>query len=181
MKDLIETLVAETQWAQCYRKRRTEFALGSASAADMSRFVASANWVEFDRFRPRATSCLRHLASNKPWGAKHLGCRYRIRYVRRNANAAAKCSCPPVSSTSPWLTIKRRPSLGPGQTGRLQLLRASNGRWPSLLPGNPAGGPVGSRHGQQLNGEFIAALLRDFRHGGPAAIAKVRKNQPAAY
>jgi hypothetical protein len=43
------------------------------------------------------------------------------------------------------------------------------------------GGPVGSRHRQQLNGEFIAALLRDFRHGGPAAIAKVRKNQPAAY
>ena len=32
-----------------------------------------------------------------------------------------------------------------------------------------------------MNGEFIAALLRDFRHGGPAAIAKVRKNQPAAY
>jgi len=47
--------------------------------------------------------------------------------------------------------------------------------------GNPAGGPVGSRHRQQLNGEFIAALLRDFRHGGPKAIAKVRKNQPAAY
>src|SRR5215469_14089608 len=47
-----------------------------------------------------------------------------------------------------------------------------------------AGGPVGSHHRQQLNGEFIqfiAALLRDFRHGGPAAIAKVRKNQPAAY
>ena len=33
--------------------------------------------------------------------------------------------------------------------------------------GNPAGGPVGSRHRQQLNGEFIAALLRDFRRGGP--------------
>ena len=32
-----------------------------------------------------------------------------------------------------------------------------------------------------MNGEFIAALLRDFRHGGPAAIAKMRKNQPAAY
>jgi hypothetical protein len=47
--------------------------------------------------------------------------------------------------------------------------------------GNPAGGPVGSRHRQQLNGEFIAALLRDFRQGGPAAIAKVRKVQPAAY
>src|SRR5215831_18188036 len=47
--------------------------------------------------------------------------------------------------------------------------------------GNPAGGPVGSRHRQQLNGEFIAALLRDFRHGGPKAIAKVRRTQPAAY
>src|SRR4029077_5408836 len=47
--------------------------------------------------------------------------------------------------------------------------------------GNPSGGRPGSRHRQQLNGEFFAALLRDFRHGGPAAIAKVRKNQPAAY
>src|SRR4029077_17487916 len=47
--------------------------------------------------------------------------------------------------------------------------------------GNPSGGRPGSRHRQQLNAEFIAALLRDFRHGGPAAIAKVRKNQPAAY
>ena len=47
--------------------------------------------------------------------------------------------------------------------------------------GNPSGGRPGSRHRQQLNGEFIAALLRDFRQGGPAAIAKVRRNQPAAY
>ena len=47
--------------------------------------------------------------------------------------------------------------------------------------GNPSGGRPGSRHRQQLNGEFIAALPRDFRHGGPAAIAKVRENQPAAY
>ena len=47
--------------------------------------------------------------------------------------------------------------------------------------GNPTGGRPGSRHRQQLNSEFIAALLRDFRHGGPAAIARVRKNQPAAY
>ena len=44
-----------------------------------------------------------------------------------------------------------------------------------------AGGPVGSRHCQQLNGEFIAALLRDFRHGGPKAIERVRRTQPAAY
>jgi hypothetical protein len=50
-----------------------------------------------------------------------------------------------------------------------------------VLAPDQAGGPVGSRHRQQLNGEFIAALLRDFRHGAPAAIAKVRKNQPAAY
>jgi hypothetical protein len=47
--------------------------------------------------------------------------------------------------------------------------------------GNPAGGPVGSRHRQQLNGEFIAALLRDFRHGGPKAIERVRRTQPASY
>jgi hypothetical protein len=46
--------------------------------------------------------------------------------------------------------------------------------------GNPAGGQVGSRHRQQLNGEFIAALLRDFRHGGPKAIERVRRTQPAA-
>jgi hypothetical protein len=47
--------------------------------------------------------------------------------------------------------------------------------------GNPAGGPVGSRHRQQLNGEFIAALLRDFRQGGPKAIERGRRTQPAAY
>src|SRR5262249_51862381 len=46
---------------------------------------------------------------------------------------------------------------------------------------NPPGSPVGSRHRQQLNGEFIAALLRDFRHGGPKAIERVRRTQPAAY
>jgi hypothetical protein len=32
-----------------------------------------------------------------------------------------------------------------------------------------------------LSSEFISALRRDFRQGGPAAIAKVRKYQPAAY
>jgi hypothetical protein len=32
-----------------------------------------------------------------------------------------------------------------------------------------------------LNGEFISALLRDFRHGGPKAIERVRRTQPAAY
>jgi hypothetical protein len=43
------------------------------------------------------------------------------------------------------------------------------------------GGPVGSRHRQQLNSEFLAALLRDFRQGGPKAIERVRRTQPAAY
>src|SRR5262245_47157658 len=47
--------------------------------------------------------------------------------------------------------------------------------------GNPSGGRPGSRHRQQLNGEFIAALLRDFRHGGPKAIERVRRTQPASY
>ena len=47
--------------------------------------------------------------------------------------------------------------------------------------GNPSGGRPGSLHRQQLNGEFIAALLRDFRHGGPKAIERVRQTQPAAY
>src|SRR5499425_1949351 len=47
--------------------------------------------------------------------------------------------------------------------------------------GNPAGGPVGSRHRQQLNSEFIAALLRDFRQGVPKAIERVRRTQPAPY
>src|SRR5262249_30567155 len=47
--------------------------------------------------------------------------------------------------------------------------------------GNPAGAPIGSRHRQQLNGEFIAAMLRDFRQGGPKAIERVRRTQPAAY
>ena len=51
----------------------------------------------------------------------------------------------------------------------------------STTTGNPAGGPVGSRHRQQLNSEFIAALLRDFRHGGPKAIERVRRAQPASY
>jgi len=67
------------------------------------------------------------------------------------------------------------------QPSRLEMKKLSGWQRIGVVLGNPAGGPVGSRHRQQLNGEFIAALLRDFRHGGPAAIAKVRKNQPAAY
>jgi hypothetical protein len=32
-----------------------------------------------------------------------------------------------------------------------------------------------------LSSEFISALLRDFRQGGPKAIERVRRTQPAAY
>jgi len=32
-----------------------------------------------------------------------------------------------------------------------------------------------------LNGEFIAALLRDFRQGGPKAIERVRRTQTGVY
>ena len=32
-----------------------------------------------------------------------------------------------------------------------------------------------------MNSEFIAALLRDFRQGGPKAIERVRRTQPGVY
>ena len=47
--------------------------------------------------------------------------------------------------------------------------------------GNPRGPYAPSRERARFSSEFISALLRDFRQGGPAAIAKVRKYQPAAY
>jgi hypothetical protein len=47
--------------------------------------------------------------------------------------------------------------------------------------GNPRGPYAPSRERARFSSEFISALLRDFRRGGPAAIAKVRKYQPAAY
>jgi len=47
--------------------------------------------------------------------------------------------------------------------------------------GNPRRSYAPSRERARFSSEFISALLRDFRQGGPAAIAKVRKHQPAAY
>src|SRR5262249_23991367 len=47
--------------------------------------------------------------------------------------------------------------------------------------GNPRGPYAPSRERARFSSEFMSALLRDFRQGGPAAIAKVRKYQPAAY
>jgi hypothetical protein len=49
------------------------------------------------------------------------------------------------------------------------------------VSGNPRGPYAPSRERARFSSEFISALLRDFRQGGPAAIAKVRKYQPAAY
>ena len=45
--------------------------------------------------------------------------------------------------------------------------------------GNPAGRPRGSRNA--LSEEVICALLRDFRKHGEKAIARVRRDHPAAY
>ena len=47
--------------------------------------------------------------------------------------------------------------------------------------GTPRGPYAPSRERARFSSEFISALLRDFRQGGPAAIAKVRRYQPAAY
>ena len=49
------------------------------------------------------------------------------------------------------------------------------------VSGTPRGPYAPSRERARFSSEFISALLRDFRQGGPAAIARVRKYQPAAY
>jgi hypothetical protein len=46
-------------------------------------------------------------------------------------------------------------------------------------PGDPGGSPEATR--RLVNKAFLEALAEDFRQGGPEAIAKVRKYQPAAY
>jgi hypothetical protein len=45
--------------------------------------------------------------------------------------------------------------------------------------GNLGGNAQRTRH--LVNKAFLEALAKDFREGGPQAIAKVRKQQPAAY
>src|SRR6516165_1913839 len=49
----------------------------------------------------------------------------------------------------------------------------------SMLLGNLGGNAQRTRH--IFNKAFLEALANDFREGGPQAIAKVRKYQPAAY
>src|SRR5262245_37224330 len=54
-----------------------------------------------------------------------------------------------------------------------------NGRFAPGVSGNPGGSPEATR--RLVNKAFLEALAEDFRQGGPEAIAKVRKQQPAAY
>jgi hypothetical protein len=54
-----------------------------------------------------------------------------------------------------------------------------NGRFAKGYSGNPGGSPEATR--RLVNKAFLEALAEDFRQGGPEAIAKVRKYQPAAY
>jgi len=54
-----------------------------------------------------------------------------------------------------------------------------NGRFAPGFSGNPGGSPETTR--RLVNKAFLEALAEDFRQGGPEAIAKVRKYQPAAY
>jgi hypothetical protein len=69
------------------------------------------------------------------------------------------------------------------QFGRTQATNAAMTFAPSGSgkSGNPRGPYDSSRQRARFSAEFIAALRRDFQQGGPAAIAKVRKYQPAAY
>jgi hypothetical protein len=54
-----------------------------------------------------------------------------------------------------------------------------NGRFAKGFSGNPGGSPEATR--RLVNKAFLEALAEDFRQGGAQAIAKVRKEQPAAY
>src|SRR5215831_2612297 len=57
--------------------------------------------------------------------------------------------------------------------------RKPNGQYAKGVSGNLGGNAQRTRH--IFNKAFLEALAEDFRKGGPEAIAKVRKEQPAAY
>ena len=57
--------------------------------------------------------------------------------------------------------------------------RKLNGQYEKGSSGNLGGNAQRTRH--IFNKAFLEALAADFRKGGPEAIAKVRKQQPAAY
>ena len=57
--------------------------------------------------------------------------------------------------------------------------RKQNGQFAKGSSGNLGGNAQRTRH--IFNKAFLEALAKDFREGGPQAIAKVREQQPAAY
>jgi hypothetical protein len=57
--------------------------------------------------------------------------------------------------------------------------RKPNGQFEKGSSGNLGGNAQRTRH--IFNKAFLEALANDFREGGPQAIARVRKYQPAAY
>src|SRR5262245_61283704 len=54
-----------------------------------------------------------------------------------------------------------------------------NGKFAPGYSGNPGGSLEATR--RSFNRDFLLALAADFKRHGPEAIAKVRKQQPAAY
>jgi len=64
-------------------------------------------------------------------------------------------------------------------TARKVINGRINGRFAPGYSRNPGGSPEATR--RLVNKAFLEALAADFRKGGPEAIAKVRKYQPAAY
>ena len=54
-----------------------------------------------------------------------------------------------------------------------------NGKFAPGWSGNPGGSLESTR--RSFNKDFLLALAADFKRHGPEAIAKVRKQQPAAY
>src|SRR5262245_47640449 len=59
------------------------------------------------------------------------------------------------------------------------LPKRINGKFAPGFSGNPGGSLEATR--RSFNKDFLLALAADFRRHGPEAIAKVRKQQPAAY
>jgi hypothetical protein len=57
--------------------------------------------------------------------------------------------------------------------------RKPNGQFAKGVSGNLGGNAQRTRH--IFNKAFLEALAKDFQEGGAQAIAKVRKEQPAAY
>ncbi len=63
--------------------------------------------------------------------------------------------------------------------GNQVIERKPSGQFAQGVSGNLGGNAQRTRH--MFNKAFLEALAKDFREGGPQAIAKVRKHQPAAY